>query len=259
MACPLCDGVADSFGDHARTCPCGGGRVKRHNCLRAVLAGRAQSAGLSPEVEKPGLLPPRLDAVGAPEDGVRAGGGRRPADVWVASWGAHGPAAFDLAVTSGMRPGHLVAPADPGGGPAADYEARKRRHLDTQDLCTAQWLQFIPLVAEACGGGWGPTAVKTWRALAHVLCAHSGEPSSVEMERLLQTFSITLQRENARAGVTGRRPRQLSTIPERALFHATLLPADSWPLRFFPPGFFSSFPVACRAVRPEFDLYSLAC
>ena len=131
--------------------------------------------------------------------GARAVGGRRPADVWVASWGAHGPAAFDLAVTSGMRQGCLAATVDSGGGPATHYEARKRRHLDTQAVCTAETLQFIPLVTEACGGSWGPTAVNTWRALAHALAAHSGEPSSVEMERLLQTLSITLQRENARA------------------------------------------------------------
>ena len=124
--CPLCDGTADRFGDHSRCCPCGGDRAKRHNRLRSLLAARAQAAGLSPEVEKPGLLPPRPDQSGAPEDGSRAGGGRRPADVWVGSWGVHGPAAFDLAVTSGMRPGGLPAVADDGGKPGVDYEAHKR-------------------------------------------------------------------------------------------------------------------------------------
>ena len=29
--CPMCDGVADSYGDHARVCPCGGDRTKRHH------------------------------------------------------------------------------------------------------------------------------------------------------------------------------------------------------------------------------------
>ena len=38
--CPLCDGTADRFGDHARTCPCGGDRCKRHNRLGAGLLPR---------------------------------------------------------------------------------------------------------------------------------------------------------------------------------------------------------------------------
>ena len=46
MACPLYDGISDSFGDHARVCPCGGDRVKRYNHLRNILAGRARAAGL---------------------------------------------------------------------------------------------------------------------------------------------------------------------------------------------------------------------
>ena len=48
--CPLCDGTADRFGDHARACPCGGDRVKRHNRLRTVVATRAASAGLAPRL-----------------------------------------------------------------------------------------------------------------------------------------------------------------------------------------------------------------
>ena len=55
--CPLCDGIADRYGDHARACPCGGDRTKRHNRLRGSwlpglpLPGRAQkwkSKGFSP-------------------------------------------------------------------------------------------------------------------------------------------------------------------------------------------------------------------
>ena len=33
--CPMCDGAADRFGDHARVCPCGGDRTMRHHRLRA--------------------------------------------------------------------------------------------------------------------------------------------------------------------------------------------------------------------------------
>ena len=199
VACPLCDGVADRFGDHALSCPCGGDRTKRHNRLRTVLAARAQAAGLHPEVEKPGLLPPRSEQDGLPEDGVRHGPGRRPADVYVPLWGVHGPAAFDLAVTAGLRLGTLQNLVSKGADHVVlDYEAHKRSHLQTQDQCTAQGLQFIPLVVE-CRGGWGPAAAKAWQALAAAIAAQTGEPVSVEASRLYETLAVTLQRENARA------------------------------------------------------------
>ena len=66
-----------------------------------------------PELEKPGLLPPRLEHGGASEDGVRQGPGRRPADVYVPHWGLHGAAAFDLAVTSGLRVGAVAGSRAP--------------------------------------------------------------------------------------------------------------------------------------------------
>ena len=134
---------------------------------------------------KPGLLPLRPDGDGA-EDGGRGAGHRRPADVWVAQWGLHGAAAFDLAVTSGLRAG-------------AVYEARKRTHLQTEQHCKAEGLQFVPLVAEASSGGWGPTAASTWRQLAGLIAARSGDSPGVETDRLLQSLSVVLQRENARA------------------------------------------------------------
>ena len=101
--CHLCNGIADRFGDHARACPCGGDRTKRHNRLRTVLAAKATAAGLSPEVEKMGLLPERPEELGASEVGRPSVSQRRPADVYLPNWGAYGPAAMDLAATSGMR------------------------------------------------------------------------------------------------------------------------------------------------------------
>ena len=61
---------------------------------------------LQPELEKANLLPPRPELHGGAEDGSDTSGARRPADVWVPHWNLHGPAAFDLAVTSGLRQGH---------------------------------------------------------------------------------------------------------------------------------------------------------
>ena len=214
MPCPLCDGVLDRHGDHARVCPCRGDRTKRHHRLRSIVAARAHAAGLHPEIEKAGLLPPRPDDGGGPEDGARqAGGGRRPADVWVGSWGLHGAAAFDLAVTSGLRQGSVAASATAGERAAADYEANKCAFLNTHALCQAEGLQFLPLVAEAIGGGWGPTAVATWKSLGAAIAARLGEPSSLETSRLYQALGITLHRENARAVL-----RRRATIPDTRAF-----------------------------------------
>jgi hypothetical protein len=98
-----------------------------------------------------------------------------------------------------MRPGGLHAVADDGGKPGVDYEAHKRSFQNTHDRCEAEGLQFVPLVAEACGGGWAPSAQRTWRELAKGIAARSGEPVSVEHGRLTQALAVALQRENARA------------------------------------------------------------
>ena len=138
MACPLCDGVADRFGDHAQNCPCGGDRTKRHNRLRSVLAAKAHAAGFHPEVEKPSLLPPRS---GWRRMGV---GASAPADL-------HGPAALDLTVTARLRHGTLHHFLSEAHKPVWDYEARKCSHLQTQELCSAQGIQFVPLAVESRG------------------------------------------------------------------------------------------------------------
>ena len=110
----------DCHGDHALACPCGGDRIKRHNRLRTALAASAIAAGLSPEVEKAGLLLARPTELGFCEAGAAvAVQGRWPTDVFVfvARWGLRGPAPFDLAVTSGLRGGSLAASAADGSVP----------------------------------------------------------------------------------------------------------------------------------------------
>ena len=146
-------------------------------------------------MEKPGLLPPRPDTEGLEEE-TRNGPGRRPADVWVGNWGVHGPAAFDLAVTSGMLQAVLPHTVSSGSHVALEYEARKRQYQDTQVQYPAQGLQFIPFVAKAFGGGWGPSAMQTWRSLAGLLAARSSETPDLECQRLLQLLSVALQVEN---------------------------------------------------------------
>ena len=154
VPCPLCDGVADCFGVHA---PCGGDRTKRHHALRAILAARAKAAGFHTDVEKPGLLPPRPEDGGAGEDGGSATNGRRPADVWVGNWGLLGPAAFDLAVTSGLRSGHLPSIAADGRRAVSDYEVKKKySHQHTLATCASEGLQFLPWLRKPAAGDGGP-------------------------------------------------------------------------------------------------------
>ena len=57
---------------------------------------------------------------------------------------------------------------------------------------------LVPLVAEACAGGWAPAAT-SWKLLARAVAGRTGESVSVLTERLQQTLTLTLQRENARA------------------------------------------------------------
>ncbi|CAK9005797.1 unnamed protein product, partial [Durusdinium trenchii] len=159
--CRFCDGVCDTYGDHARVCPCGGDRTKR------MALGRGMAAALQ-------MCTSRTGAFG-------------------------GPAAFDLAVTSGLRTGATAGSAQEGGRSAADYEARKRAHQQTEASCDAAGIQFVPLVAEACAGGWAPTAVATWKQVARAVAGRAGDSASVLVDRLQQSLSLTLQRENARA------------------------------------------------------------
>ena len=144
-------------------------------------------------------MPARPEELGAGEAGPVGPSGRRPADVYLPAWGVHGPAAFDLAVTSGLRSSVVAASAADGGRAATAYEERKRRHLNTEQLCRGQGLQFVPLVVEACGGGWGPTAVQVWRRLGAIHAARVGLTPGEGAEQLRQVLSVTLQRENARA------------------------------------------------------------
>ena len=59
VECLHCDGILDSYGDHALCCSGGGDRTRRHNLLRNLAYHAAAAANLNPELEKPGLLPHR--------------------------------------------------------------------------------------------------------------------------------------------------------------------------------------------------------
>lgn len=98
-----------------------------------------------------------------------------------------------------MRGSVLAASAADGASAAINYESRKCSHHLTEQLCAGQGLQFVPLVVEACGGGWGPAAMNTWRKLGALHAAHIGLSNSAGVQQFLQALAIAVQRENARA------------------------------------------------------------
>ena len=207
VECPCCDGVLDCYGDHALVC-CGcGDRTRRHNLLRNMVFHSAAAANLNPELEKPGLLPQRPSYGSLYENGsavVEAdsnSGSRRPADVYVPRWRAGPPAAWDFAVTSGLRLESVAESLTDPDSVLTKYEDFKCSHQDTKNQCLDQGLTFIPLVMEATGGGWGKVARGVWSELAKTSALASGEleTNTSCAISLLQRLSMTLRRENARS------------------------------------------------------------
>ena len=124
---------------------------------------------------------------------------RRPADVYIPRFNAGAPAALDFAVTSGLREDSMSASVADADSSLLRYEDHKCTYKDTRTQCQDQGIQFIPMVMEASGGGWGPQARKVWTRLAKASSIISGEPESKQAEALLQRLSFTLHKENARA------------------------------------------------------------
>ena len=199
--CPFCDKVMDVFGDHCLTCSCGGDRTKHHNLLRNEVYFYCNSIGLNPELERPGLLQPRLLGGVTQEDGSSQdnNGNRRPADIYIPRWRRGIPAALDFAVTSGLRVDLVNKSVHDNSAATEAYERLKRTYRNTEESCQAEGISFIPVICEADGGGWGPAAHRVWSELAKTKAMLTGEQNSTIANRLLQTLGLILHRENARA------------------------------------------------------------
>jgi hypothetical protein len=202
--CPLCDAVLDTFGDHSKTCSCGGDRTSRHNHVRNVGARFLHAAGLRPELEKAGLLPqrPRTDCQGLSASVPPRQSSRRPADVFVPRWHLGRPAAFDFAVSSGMKGGSLEESVRDGNHAASSYAEMKRAHLGTAAVCESQGILFIPMVCETHGGSWDKEALEVWRQVAKARSLISGEPWERGFQQMMQTLSVAIHRANAQAIAT---------------------------------------------------------
>ena len=114
-------------------------------------------------------------------------------------WYLGGPAAFDFAVTSGLRADSVSQSARDGSSATTAYEAHKRSYLDTAAQCEEEGLTFIPMAMEAHGGSWGLAARRAWAQVAKAAAQLTGDPPAEIAERHLQRLSVILHRENARA------------------------------------------------------------
>jgi len=167
----------------------------------------ATSAGLRPELERPGLLLPERPLSGAFfEDGSRPSEDgesslRRPADVYIPRWRQGPAAAWDFAVTSGLRDDIVASSARDAEAPLVRFEDHKCSYKDTKQQCSEQGFSFTPLVVEATGGRWGPQARKVWSELAKATALASGELMTENLcgVHLQQRLGLALQKENARA------------------------------------------------------------
>ena len=195
--CPACGTGMDIWADHALVCSCKGDRTIRHNALRNCTFRFARASNLNPQREKPGLLPPRPESEAIKENAHPSG--RRPADIWMPTWCDGGPVAFDFAVTSGMKSTDLHRSAIDHTSTVVEYEATKRNYLSTATQCEERGLQFLPIVIEAHGGSWAPTAKEAFKVLCRENANFTGIDTSTASSDFAQRMSITLERENARA------------------------------------------------------------
>ena len=125
---------------------------------------------------------------------------RRPADVYIPRWRRGAPMALDFAVTSGLRSAATItATLQNANATTRDYEDHKNSYLDTRNACTSDGFSFTPMVAEAVGGGWGPSAVKVFFELAKTKSLMTGEPKNKILSHFYQSLGLIIHKENARA------------------------------------------------------------
>ena len=150
-SCRFCGLCADAKRRHVLSCMSGGDATAVHNHVRDLIFDYCRRGRLSPVSEAPQLLP-----------GLAR---RRPADVLLQQpgplldrlpdgsiQGAPRPLALDFAVINAQGPNHWDASWGAPGGAAEGYALHKRKHQNTEQLCTDAGLLCQPIVLEAQGG-----------------------------------------------------------------------------------------------------------
>ena len=177
--CPSCGKESDQLGDHGMVCGTGGERISRHNALRDAIFDTAASAGLAPLKEERALLP---------------GNNRRPADILLRHWCGGRDAALDVTITHPLKNDTRAgAAATPGHAASVTYDSKLR---GAAELCKAEGLAFIPIVAESLGG-FHSVAVQHLKKIASALARHTAQEESEAIHHLLSRCSLLLQRGTA--------------------------------------------------------------
>ena len=118
--CSLCPEIAlYPLGHHTVTCKRGGDVVSRHSKLRDVLSESCRQAHLGVQVEMGSNVTPNHSHT-------------RPADLLVPNWVLSKPAAFDLSVTSLLKPTIILEAIVTTGAAARTTEQRKHCSNDAK-------------------------------------------------------------------------------------------------------------------------------
>ena len=125
---------------------------------------------------------------------------RRPADIFLPSFQGR-PIAIDFAVTAPQRLDVLGAPGSyTPAAAAAAYSEHKRKHLDTEAVCRAQNVYFLPLVVETTGA-WASEAAKVLSRIGRASALHGFGAGSAT---LLQEACMVVRFWRARAALRRR-------------------------------------------------------
>ena len=189
--CALCPTKALEA-HHALTCKRGSDVIARHNNLRDTLY----------HLFKKALYNPKLEAgSGLGHDQKQS----RPADILVNNWGFNGkPAAFDLSVSSPLKP-DIVSEAGHTAGTAA-FATEQRKILANSGICAELGWSCIPLVVDSFGA-WGQLASDTFKKLASRLSVQVNSSTSTTLDSIYSRLNLSLVRSNARAFLARAGPR----------------------------------------------------
>ena len=189
--CALCPTKALEA-HHALTCKRGSDVIARHNNLRDTLH----------HLFKKALYNPKLEAgSGLGHDQKQS----RPAEILVNYWGFNGkPAAFDLSVSSPLKPDIVSEAGHTTGSAACATEQRKIQA--NSGICEELGWSCIPLVVESFGA-WGQLASNTFKKLASRLSVQVNSTTSTTLDRIYSRLNHSLVRSNARAFLARAGPR----------------------------------------------------
>ena len=177
--CPVCQVVADPFGDYQVGCGKNGDRIDRHNSLRDALYSAAQFAALAPRRDVPSLIPRSRS---------------RPADIYLPNCMEEGPASslrcydyFNHAANhhrGTTTQGHALSVGE------------ERKMVAHDEACQSVGVSFNPRVVETIGG-WSDRAADTIRCFGRLLGQRLGIPSYDSTTHLFQRLSICLWKGNS--------------------------------------------------------------